>query len=118
MRKYYTDEQLAAIVHAAQCRLQFEQGDPVPSQSWEAETEHIRQTCIAGVRRARSGITPEQHHESWRRDKTEAGWVYGAEKDPARKTHPCLIPYHDLPEHQKDKNRLFLMIVAALTVEL
>jgi hypothetical protein len=118
MRKYYTDEQLAAIVHTAQCRLQYEQGDSVPSQPWESETEHIRRSCIEGVRRARAGITPEQHHEAWLKYKREAGWVYGAEKDPARKTHPCLISYQDLPEYQKDKNRLFLMIVAALTIEL
>lgn len=118
MRKYYTDEQMAAVVHAAQCRLQFEQGEAVPCQPWEAESEHIRQTCIAGVRRARSGVTPEQHHEGWRRDLLAAGWVYGAEKNPARKTHPCLVSYYDLPEYQKDKNRLFLFIVAALTIEL
>lgn len=117
MRKYYTDEQLAAIVHTTHCRLQFELGE-TPCQPWEDETEHIRQSCLAEVRRARAGITPEQHHEAWRSYKLAAGWVYGAEKDPARKTHPCLVPYHDLPEHQKDKNRLSLMIVAALTIEL
>jgi hypothetical protein len=117
MRKPYTDEQVAAIVHAAQSRLQFEQGDPVPSLPWETETEHIRQSCIDGVRRARSGVTPEQHHEAWRLFKEAAGWSYGAVKDPVRKTHPCMVPYGDLPEYQKDKNRLFLLIVTALTLD-
>lgn len=117
MRKPYTDEQVAAIVHAAQCRLQYEQGEPVPSLPWDSETEHVRTSCIEGVRRARNGITPEYHHEEWRKFKEAAGWKYGAEKNVLKKTHPCLVPYSDLPEYQKDKNRLFLLIVAALTIE-
>lgn len=117
MKKPLSDEQIAAIVHQAQCRLQWELGDPVPSQPWEAETEHTRQSCIDGVRRARSGITPQEHHDGWRRFKEAEGWAYGAEKNAVRKTHPCLVPYSDLPEMTKLKNKLFLFIVASLTLE-
>lgn len=117
MKKPYTDEQIAAIVHQAQCRLQFEQGDPVPSQPWDCESDHIRKSCIEGVRRARSGITPQQHHEAWRKFKEENGWVYGPEKNALLKTHPCMVPYDDLSDGQKIKNKLFLFIVAALTID-
>lgn len=117
MRKPCTDEQVAAIIHTAQCRLQWEQGETVPSLPWDSETEHIRRSCIEGVRRVRAGITPEQHHEEWRKFKEEAGWTYGPEKNPVRKTHPDMVPYTDLSEDKKVRNRLFLFIVAALTLE-
>lgn len=117
MRKHYSDEEVAEIVHAAQCALQNVQGDPVPSPPWVAVSAHIRESCIQGVRRVRSGVTEEQHHEEWRRFKETAGWRYGAEKNPLLKTHPDMVPYMELPEYKKDKARLFLMIVAALTIE-
>jgi hypothetical protein len=117
MRKAYSDEQVAAIVHTTLSRLQYELGETVPSQPWECETKYVQQTCIEGVRRARRGVTPEQHHEEWRIDKEADGWVYGAEKNSVRKTHPCLVPYRELPEYQKDKNRVFLFIVTALSLD-
>ncbi len=44
-----------------------------------------------------------------------AGWRYGLKKDPAAKTHPCLVPYWQLPAEQRRKDGLFAAIVAALT---
>ena len=41
-------------------------------------------------------------------------WSYGEVKDAEAKTHPCLIPYDQLPEFQKAKDKLFVAIVDAL----
>jgi hypothetical protein len=38
-------------------------------------------------------------------------------KDPEAKTHPCLVPYDDLPEYQQLKDRVFLAIRRELTCE-
>lgn len=48
-------------------------------------------------------------HESWMRDKLAAGWVYGPEKRPdaTPPTHPCLVPYAELPEAQRAKDAIF-----------
>jgi len=35
----------------------------------------------------------------------EQEWQYGAVRDDARKRHPCLIPYDDLPESEKEHDR-------------
>lgn len=48
------------------------------------------------------------------KEKIEDGWVYGDEKDTEKKTHPCLVPYEELPEFQKKKDALFQAIVDAL----
>ena len=44
----------------------------------------------------------------------EDGWTYGEVKDPARKTHPTLLPFGGLPAEQQLKDRLFIAIVRAL----
>ena len=61
---------------------------------------------------------PEQQHEAWREDKRRDGWVYGVVKDPAAKTHPCMVPYADLPESQRRKDALYLAVVRAMAAAL
>ncbi|MBQ8607845.1 MAG: Ryanodine receptor Ryr, partial [Bacteroidaceae bacterium] len=35
----------------------------------------------------------------------EQGWTYGKERSDALKQHPCLIPYEELPEVEKEYDR-------------
>lgn len=35
----------------------------------------------------------------------QQGWTYGEQRDDELKTHPCLVPYEDLPEVEKDYDR-------------
>lgn len=44
-------------------------------------------------------------HEVWARNRVDEGWTYGPERDDAHKKHPCLVPYEDLPENEKDYDR-------------
>ena len=45
-------------------------------------------------------------HERWMRFHLLYNWRLGPEKDGARRTHPCLVPYEELPlaEREKDDN--------------
>ena len=113
----YSDEQIARVVHEANAALQFIQEDPAPSPPWNAAPAWQRESAIEGVRRSRNGETPRQLHQSWCDEKYAAGWVYGQVKDPDRKTHPCLVPYDQLPPGQRDKDHLFTAIVLALSVQ-
>ena len=51
------------------------------------------------------------------------GWVLGAERSDADKTHPCLIPYEELSEVEKDYDRqtatqtLKLILALGYTIE-
>lgn len=40
-------------------------------------------------------------HEVWSQNRISQGWTYGPERNDALKTHPCLIPYDDLPDEEK-----------------
>ena len=44
-------------------------------------------------------------HEVWARKRIAEGWKYGAQRNDKRKEHPCLVPYSDLPESEKEYDR-------------
>ena len=44
-------------------------------------------------------------HEVWSAGRMADGWKYGAKRDDAEKTHPCLVPYEELPESEKEYDR-------------
>ena len=44
-------------------------------------------------------------HEVWAEGRLEQGWTYGEERNDALKKHPCLVPYEDLPESEKEYDR-------------
>ena len=44
-------------------------------------------------------------HEVWAQTRMEQGWTYGEERSDALKQHPCLIPYEELPEAEKEYDR-------------
>ena len=44
-------------------------------------------------------------HEVWAETRIKQGWTYGAERNDELKTHPCLVPYEELPEEEKTYDR-------------
>lgn len=47
----------------------------------------------------------EHAHDVWARQRIADGWTYGATRDDERKEHPCLVPYRDLPDSEKQYDR-------------
>ncbi|MBR4848435.1 MAG: Ryanodine receptor Ryr [Bacteroidaceae bacterium] len=44
-------------------------------------------------------------HDVWAQNRLDEGWVYGEQRNDTLKTHPCLIPYEELPEMEKEYDR-------------
>ncbi len=44
-------------------------------------------------------------HEVWAAGRIADGWTYGEKRDDEAKTHPCLVPYEELPESEKEYDR-------------
>lgn len=44
-------------------------------------------------------------HEVWAETRIQQGWTYGEQRNDELKTHPCLIPYEELPESEKEYDR-------------
>ena len=105
-----TEEQIARICHEANRAYCLAIGD-ASQLAWDDAPEWQRMSATKGVV---AGATPEQSHASWLQEKAATGWVYGPVKDADQKTHPCMVPYDQLPEEQQVKDRLFRAIVDAL----
>lgn len=52
-----------------------------------------------------SEMIAENVHEVWARDRMNQGWTYGEHRDDSLKQTPCLIPYNQLPEEEKEYDR-------------
>ena len=44
-------------------------------------------------------------HEVWAESRLSEGWKYGPERNDALREHPCLVPYEELPEVEKEYDR-------------
>ncbi len=53
-------------------------------------------------------------HIRWSWDKRLNGWIYGNLKDNSNKIHPGLIPYEELEEAEKEKDRELVRLIPAL----
>ena len=107
------NELIAKICHEAN-RVWCEGHGDDSQLTWDEAPDWQRLSATIGVEGARRGNTPEESHESWLTEKARTGWVYGPVKDPVAKTHPCIVPYDELPPEQQAKDHLFTAIVRAL----
>ena len=44
-------------------------------------------------------------HDVWAAARISEGWKYGKERNDQQKLHPCLVPYNDLTESEKQYDR-------------
>ncbi len=44
-------------------------------------------------------------HEVWSQTRIDQGWQYGTARNDTLKHHPCLVPYEELPESEKEYDR-------------
>ena len=99
-------------VNRAWCQVN---NDPT-QKPWNDAEQWQRDSAIKGVQFALDNptATPEAQHEAWYKDKEKDGWMFGSIKDPVKKEHPCMLPYHMLPKEQQIKDKLFTAVVNTL----
>lgn len=47
----------------------------------------------------------ENVHEVWASGRIKEGWKFGEVRNDAKKETPCLVPYRELPENEKEYDR-------------
>lgn len=82
---------------------------------WEEAPDWQRQSAIKGVQFIidNPDASPAESHVSWLKEKRRDGWKYGPVKDAEAKTHPCFVPYDELPIEQRAKDYIFGAVVRA-----
>lgn len=52
-----------------------------------------------------SEVLAKHVHEVWAQGRIEQGWKFGTKRDDKLKQTPCLVPYEELTEEEKDYDR-------------
>lgn len=106
---------IARVCHEANRAVQIITGDANVNGEWMDVSIEVRWTAKNGVRAflENEDMTPEKMHASWSEAKLLDGWTHGPIKDWDAKTHPCLLPYDELPEGQRLKDRVFINVIKA-----
>lgn len=99
-------------VNRAYCKGLGDHSQP----AWDDAPDWQQESAVSGVLAVLQGTasTPEEQHEEWMRHKQGDGWTYGEKKDPEKKTHPCMVPYAELPPAQQAKDKLFRAVVEGM----
>lgn len=107
--------EIARVCHEANRAYCHTIGDD-SHEPWTHAPEWQRVSAVSGVTQILKGEvgSPEEAHEQWMAAKKRDGWVVGPVKDPAKKEHPCMVPFDKLPYEQQTKDFLFFSIVNAL----
>lgn len=107
--------EIAHVCHEANRALCEANGD-TSQVAWADAPGWQKDSAINGVRAISDGRTtrPEQSHESWLAEKEANGWVYGDVKDVTTKTHPCMVPYSQLPPEQRVKDHVYFAVATTL----
>lgn len=108
----FTIEEVAKLVHEINKLYCAHMGDYSLS-NWKDSPSWQKESIISGIKNIiqNPNQTPEESHNKWLKYKEEEGWKYGNVKDSILKTHPCFLPYNDLPEQQKLKDIIFISMV-------
>jgi hypothetical protein len=109
-----TLDQIARVCHEANCAYCLAIGDPAFS-SWNTLDEGYRHSVRAGVKAAQEGATPRASHAAWMKERLSNGWAYGPVLDREAHVHPNLVPYDELPDAQKKKDEIFILLVSVLS---
>lgn len=112
-------ESIARVCHEvnkAYCESLGDNSQP----TWADAPEWQRASAMNGVdfHLHNPNAGPDHSHIEWMKEKVDSGWVYGDVKDPVAKTHPCIVPYDQLPAEQKSKDYIFRGIIHSLALNL
>lgn len=114
-----TTEQIAQVCHEANKAYCESIGDN-SQKTWNEAESWQRDSAVTGVEFILNNpdAPDSSTHNSWMKEKVDAGWVYGEVKDADKKTHPCIVPYNELPIEQQKKDALFKAIVNTLKIKI
>ena len=108
-------EKIAQVAHEVNKAYCEAIGDKSQT-SWEDAPAWQKESAVLGVmfHVENPNAGPEASHNSWMKQKLDNGWRLGHVKDENEKTHPCIVPFEELPLGQKIKDHLFRQVVHSL----
>jgi hypothetical protein len=113
--KKMTVTDIAQVAHEINKEYCLAMGDS-SQLPWDEAPAWQKESAVLGVmfHVENPDAGPEASHNSWLKEKLENGWRSGHVKDANEKTHPCILPFQDLPKEQQAKDFLFRQVVHSL----
>jgi hypothetical protein len=71
----------------------------------EGEATSEEEKAVSGFLTRYLVFLAEEEHKGWEEQKRTEGWTYAPQRDNTNRTQPLLVPYSELPDKQKDKDR-------------
>lgn len=62
-------------------------------------------------------LLSQWEHARWNWQKILQGWAYGTKKDETKKTHPCILPWNQLPDNIKEYDRENVRLIPEIIKE-
>jgi hypothetical protein len=105
---------IAICCHEANRKFCIFTGDN-SQKPWAESPLWQQESAIKGVHFVNNNpeASDSATHDSWMAEKVNDGWVYGEIKDAEAKTHPCIVPFDQLPADQQFKDKLFKIVAQA-----
>lgn len=109
-------EEIARVCHEANRGMTQIIGDVPVQGSWDEVSGDMQASCVRGVQFniENPDATPADSHAEWMTERLSQGWKLGPIKDAEKKEHPALVPYEQLPDAVRLKDKVFKALVGAL----
>ena len=107
---------LGRLQHALRREIARMFGDGSVAPDWEESPGWMHADSERGALAllAQPDKTAREEHDRWMAAKAAGGWSYGPVRDDARKLHPSMVPFGELPPGEQLKD----IVTVALTREL
>jgi hypothetical protein len=86
---------------------------PIIPELWSEREEPFKAQFRVVIARQCSDdrcMSPALLHDDWMQAYYKMGWVFGEVRDTVTKTHPDLVPYHELGQLERDKDAVFVAL--------
>jgi hypothetical protein len=72
---------------------------------YEPQPIDTGRVLLDGEIRELTELLARNAHDIWARQRLADGWHFGPKRNDQQKEHPCLVPYEELPESEKEYDR-------------
>jgi hypothetical protein len=106
---------IAQVMHEAVRAWQKANGQ-APAPPWSQAPKWMKEASREAVvwRMENPQAPSSTQHEQWLAEKRAAGWRYGKVKNGAKKTHPLMVSYADLPQVERRKDAMVGALIDSL----
>lgn len=111
----FTIREIAYLLHTI--TSVFDRPDGSVVMTWAElpeEKKVLAQTAVLVIwMRLTAGedLTPQEAHRIWMIGKLNNGWTHGKEFCDEKKTHPCIVPFEELPPIERLKDELWITLI-------